>query len=199
MGTELRPAGFNYAVLPADVRRAAEGHAQAIHGLLRQTAANVIEIGRRLIEVHRQLGSRHYNTWLRAEFHRTQPVASNYEQVARKFANLACVEHFQPSALCILGRQKRDPRTVKAAIALARSGETITYKRANELVAQHEGPGRLAPHRLEHLRELVRSLAENITPADLDTLIDELGRLADELRQRRSQLTSSPHLTAAQA
>ena len=76
---------------------------------------------------------------------------------------------------------------------------TLSYKRANDLVAQHEGPGRLAPHRLDHLRELVRSLAENITPADLDTLIDELGRLADELRQRRSQLTSSPHLTAAQA
>src|SRR3990172_3209737 len=101
MAAKLEPAFFNYGVLSSKARRTAEGHARAIHALLRQTAANIIEIGRRLIEVHDALGSRHYGAWLRSEFAWTQSVASNYEQVARKFANLACVDHFQPSALCI--------------------------------------------------------------------------------------------------
>lgn len=190
--------GFNYEALDESIRERTREHAIRIHELKRSATGAVVEIGKRLIEVHEALG-RGYNAWLKAEFRWSQSVASNYEGVARKFGDLKCIEQFDASALYALARGNMNERVVKESVRRAEKGEIITHEKVVKLVRKllPNGRDQAAPailNRTVHdLRSSVRRLdVSSVPPADCLALAEELLELVMQLRAAASAAAAIP-------
>jgi len=186
----LKTVAFNYQALPENVRQLASDNAREISVILERTSAGIIEIGRRLIEVHEALGrNRHdaYSAWLTGCFRWTQATASNFEQVARKFGGLEnnVLNRFPPSALYALMRRNVAPEAVKESIARARKGEIIDRPTVARIIRQHtpEGaaPSTARPDPVFELRAFVRRQARELTPTQQKDFVAELLELARAL------------------
>src|SRR5690606_6574997 len=65
--------GFNYSAIDdPKTRKLARDHARAIRVQLEKTARAIVDIGRRLIEVHDTVGRENFQAWLKAEFRWSQ-------------------------------------------------------------------------------------------------------------------------------
>ena len=181
--------GFNYASIENQkLRRQAQDHACEIRKLLVGTSASIVEIGRRLIELHQALGSS-YSAFIKAEFDWSQPSASKFEAVAREFGDLDCLDRFQPSALQVLVNRKTDKRATKEAIRRARSGEVITLEGVRRIIRKHlpkdrqfagSAPGLGGP--LYRFTSSLRLLIAESTKAERKRLGEELLEVAIALR-----------------
>jgi len=183
--------GFNYAVLDEQNRKPTEEHAAAIRGLMKTTAEAIVDIGRRLQQVRHAIGANKFQAWIKAEFRIGQPVASNYMRAAAEFGDLDCLDQFQPTAIFDLGRGNIPPKAVEQAISEARSGKTITRKRAHQIIAAHQSSGELSPIVRDAARRLRSSLAAvadhveellSLPQEDVDFLVDQLLSVATQLR-----------------
>lgn len=177
-----QPVGFNYDATEKDVRVFLKDHAKHIHALLEKTSAAIVEIGRRLHEVRKELGPSAFQAWLKGEFRWSQPTASNYMQAAEKFGTLECLDQIQPSALICLARGNVDPRAVEETIKLAEAGEVITRKQAVEAIAkfmEHRGPAPVDP--IERVRSFVRNAWARLEAEPRKRLAEELAALAAQL------------------
>ncbi len=176
-----RRIGFNYGALGENASNARK-EAKAIHTLLETTAANVVEIGKRLIQARELIGRKYFQQWLKVEFRWTQSVASNYMTVAERFGTLKCLNQFQPSALYLLARRKVEPETVAAAVKRAHNGETITLTVAKEIFAEHQPAEakKAKPDEPRRLREVVNRWAGRM---GREELLNELLDIINELRR----------------
>ena len=181
---------FDYTALDPELRRAASRHAKAIQTHVANSTQAVIDIGHRLIELRQQLDGRQWRTWLTREFRWTRSVASNYMQVAEKFGDLATVSRFQPSALYTLARRYVPPRAITDAVALAKSGQTISKAVARQLIQKYK-PGSPTPA-LTNLRQAIARMSRRLDDltrsaprSGLATLANELAQLATKLRRVR--------------
>jgi hypothetical protein len=186
--------GFNYEALDAKDRNPVREHATAIRGLMKTAAEAIIEIGKRLTQVHGEIGPAKFYAWIKAEFRIGQPVASNYMRAAAEFGGLDCVDRFQPTALFDLARQNVPAKAVRQAVAEARAGKNVTRKRAHEIIAAHQESGELSPLAGDAARRLRSSLtmvADHVDELlalpqeDLDYLVDQLLSVATQLRTAR--------------
>jgi hypothetical protein len=177
-----RRIGFNYATLGGNAN-SARREAKAIHNLIESTAANVVQIGKRLNEAHGLVGRKHFQQWLKLEFRWTQSVASNYMSVADRFGDIGCLNQFQPSALYLLARRKVEHKTVAEAIKRAENGETITLSLAKEIFAklQPVEAKQVKPDEPRRLREVIKRWADRM---DHSELLEELQEIVHELRQK---------------
>ena len=136
----MSKVSFNYTALTNDkVRKQARDAATEIRAMLQVTGQHVVEIGNRLTAIKKALGPRAFGEWLKAEFEWTESVAQNHMLCARRFDGLDCLHQFQPYALYQLCRQATPDAAIKAAIKLAGSGELVTGRKANDLIAKHGG------------------------------------------------------------
>jgi hypothetical protein len=183
---------FNYDAVKNEAKRTlARDCAAKIHTMLKRTTADIIAIGRNLIEVHDAIGAGCYQAWLRAEFRWSQGTASNFETITRKFGELACVDNFQPAALTALCRKSISPKTVKKAIDLAERGEMVTGRVVRQLM-QRELATSQAPRDatlpallmkpIQDIRCAVRQLMK-LPGAQRMQFSDELLELAMQLRK----------------
>jgi Protein of unknown function (DUF3102) len=187
--------GFNYEALDAKHRKTTAEDAKAIRGLLERTAETHVEIGRRLWAVKQRIGRSSFQAWLRAEFRWSQSVASNYMQAASTFGTLDCLEKFQPSALFELSRRQTPKKAIENAIGEARSGQTITRKRAHEIIASFTPAGQPSPltqdavrrfrSSLNLLADRLDALIGSLKDEEVDLLVDQLSNIAAQLRSAR--------------
>lgn len=181
-------AGFDYEALESAIRRKSRDHAQAIHLIVKDTTENVLRIGQHLIAVREAMPQGRWLAWLKAEFRWSQPVASNFMQVAGKFGELDCVTQFQPSALYELIRGRMAPEAVTEAIAEARSGEVITSKHHAKNNAIEPSPLRRTA--LSRLRGYLTCFTQPLGPQKWDEIADALRDYADDLKLRVREIRS---------
>jgi Protein of unknown function (DUF3102) len=196
--------GFNYEAIESSLRRPTQQDATAIRDLTKRTGANIIEIGKRLLDVRQRLGKAQFGAWLRAELQWPQSTASKYMTAAERFGDIGdCLEQFQPHALFELSYQRVPVAAVERSIAKARSGEPITRRVAQELVSSIQpidtGHTPLSRDAVRRLRSSLNQMADQIDtivtamePADLDGLVDQLFDVAARLRAARKAPAPSP-------
>lgn len=185
---------FDYENLPASKRRQAQQEAGSIRRLLEKTAVNIVQIGLRLQLVRESLGREYFQEWLRGEFQWSQSVASNYMRAAVAFSGLDCLEHFQPSALYVLARRKVSPEARNDAIRLAREGELITRRRAEDIVQKHSGEiVARSGDEIRAVRNGTRRLIQRLRELDRERLRAAADDLAELVRELESVLEAHEH------
>lgn len=129
---------FDYAALDLETRSELQGWTSEIKGLVRQTADNVVCIGRRLTASKEKLGHGRFEDWLRAEFGWSLYSARRFMQVYRQFkTHKLCDLNIAISALYLLARPSTPEEARQEALEKARAGETITHSAAKEIVTGH--------------------------------------------------------------
>ena len=193
---------FDYTGLEPAPRQLAARSARAIATQLARSTKSVIDMGRRLIAVREQLDNRQWQAWLRSEFRWSRSVASNYMRVAEKFGDLNVVTRFQPSALYALARKYVSPKAIADAVALARSGQTVSQAIARRIIRRygtpHSGLNPVAElrRRIAKISKQVDDLTKSTARPKLTELADELEALAGQLR-RGYRRPSRPQLRLA--
>ena len=201
--TDEKSKGYDYRAIDAKLRRKVQRHAEQIHQLLERTTETIVEIGRRLIEVHSEIGRSRFQAWLKAEFRWSQPTASQFMSIAEQFGHLDCLNNFQPSALYKLAPKSVPAELVAEMIQRAESGETITHKMVADAIraatADEETDESLdaepepaaEPMKttvgklrfdLEGFRKMLEHARKQMPPADVVRLADQLMTLATELK-----------------
>jgi hypothetical protein len=121
---------------PKDIDAFCAAHAEAIRVLARRTAADIVEIGQRLIAVKETKSHGQWYQWLREEFDWAEPTARNFMHVAEAFKSATVTDlPIDVGALYVLAAPAV-PETIRdEAIELAEAGEHITKAKAEEMVA----------------------------------------------------------------
>jgi len=193
----VKIVAFNYEAIDNEAARGqAMDHAVNIHRLLKNGTAGIIEIGGRLNKAHQLLGRKRFATWCRVEFRFSQSVASNFMQIAAKFADLPHLEKYHASALYALARRAVDERAIRDCADVARGGEIVSKAAALEAIARYAPAAKVSrPDAVHQLRHQVRRLAGVIGN---QALADELINLALELRTAsRAAPTEAPEANEA--
>jgi hypothetical protein len=137
----MQPAlPFDYEALDADTRATVQRRTDKIRGLMRRAAQDIVDIGLELIGVKEDLPHGAFGPWLRAEFEWDIRQAQRFMAVAERFGECDNLSLMAPSALYLLAAPSTPEAARAEALALAESGEPITYGRAQEIVQNHQPP-----------------------------------------------------------
>lgn len=135
----MAQVSFQYDVIQdKTARKHAESQAKAIKDLIHRSGEAVVEIGRRLQEVHGAITPAMFRAWVEVEFSWTMSTVSNYMQAARVFGDVDCLGQFQPAGIVALARRNVPESVIQEALKLARGGSVITGKVAKRLL-DHAG------------------------------------------------------------
>jgi hypothetical protein len=112
-------------------------HAEAIRTLVKRAAADIVEIGRRLIAVKALLAHGEWLPWLKREFDWSEQTARNFMNVAEAFKiqNGVLDLPIDLGALYALARPSTPEPARQTALKQAASGERITLDKAEAIVA----------------------------------------------------------------
>lgn len=127
---------FDYSQLDTETRIVVQQRTEEIKVLVRRSAQDIIDIGSKLIDVKARLGHGNFGGWLDSEFGWTDRTARQFMSVSEKFKteNFSVLE-IGASALYLLASPST-PETARAeAIERAQSGEVISHKVAQGIVA----------------------------------------------------------------
>lgn len=124
---------FDYTSLDLEVSQYVQQRTGEIRSLMKRTAQDIIEIGQRLISVKEKLGHGCFLDWIEAEFEWSYPTAARFIQVANYFSKNYQIDKFAPSALYLLAAPSTPETARSEAIALAATGEQITYTAAKAI------------------------------------------------------------------
>ncbi len=152
------------ANMDSEVSAFVQERTSEIKALVNRTARDIIEIGKKLIQVKEELGHGRFGAWLKAEFKWDERTARNFMYVADKFKSENFTDlDFAPSALYLLAAPSTPEEALQSALELAEKGETISHALAKELVERHKEENQL-PN--------VTSLADDDNQAKLESRKD---------------------------
>lgn len=153
---DMTTQGFDYASLDKHTRESVRRAAGEIKDRLKRSSEDVVEIGRRLIEVKGTLGYGRFGEWLKAEFQWTAMSASRMMRAAEfaKSNNLLDAK-VTPSALYLLSSSSTPESVVGDFVGRAERGEVVTHAEVKQVVEARRvpPPGRKA--------DLAAAYAEN--------------------------------------
>jgi hypothetical protein len=130
-----RPVPFDYTALTEPDRQFVADQVGAIRSLVERTAADIIDIGRRLLAVKDRLPYGQFGDWLAAEFAMTARTAQNFMNVARAFKNETVSDlRIGTKALYMLASPSVPETVREEAIERSEAGEHITPTKARELI-----------------------------------------------------------------
>lgn len=134
-----QPTQFDFAVLDETTAAFVSARTREIRALVKRSAADIIEIGQKLIEVKERLPHGEFGRWVDAEFGWQERMAQNFMRVAETFksANFADLD-IAPSALYLLAAPSTPEAAVEEAVTQASNGTAVTYTAARELVERHK-------------------------------------------------------------
>ena len=189
MNNGSKITGFNYSVLGAEYGEMVEMKTKSIRLLMHRTTKSILEIGRVLAEVRDVIRRKHFSAWLEAEFSWSAATADKWIRLNKMFGDLDCVDQFRIESLLHLSRKHVNEQAVSEAIDLARSGVRVTVKRANKLVAKYQ-PDRPATtdvtrDLLHRIGNYINHTTQTLTPEQIESIADELVRVAERLRRGR--------------
>ncbi len=125
--------------LQADNQLLIQQRTHEIKNLIRRTANNIIEIGKKLHEVKQLLGHGHFGNWLRTEFNWSVATATKMMQASERFENVNFTNlTFAPSAIYLLAAPSTPKKAVTEALAKAKQGKPITYTLAKQIVGHYK-------------------------------------------------------------
>jgi Protein of unknown function (DUF3102) len=130
---------FDYDSLDSEIRTIVEQHTIEIKGLIRRTAQDNIDIGKKLSEVKQHLGHGKFALWLKAEFEWNEWTARKFIKVAQKFKSVNFTDlSIATSALYLLASSSTPDYACSEILALAAQGEVISYTKAKTIVSYHQ-------------------------------------------------------------
>ena len=166
------------------------GQAEAIRVLVQRTAADILDIGRRLIEVKRRLPHGDWLPWLKVEFGWTEQTARKFMRVAEtlgkpklEFDLSDCT--IDAGALYMIAAPDAAPELREEVVAQARDGKRITLEEAEKIAAKQ-------------VAEAVKTAREEreIAVRQRQQLVDVVADLQAEMKER-AQAEDAPTLDDA--
>lgn len=108
--------------------------------LKRQTAANIIEIGKRLIEAKKMVGHGNWLAYLREKVQFSERTARNFMRAAEEFSNRQALADLEPSKVYLLLEAPPEEREVLAEKAQDMSKRELeaAVREANRLRKEAE-------------------------------------------------------------
>ena len=138
---DIEQKKFDYAELEAEISQFVRQQTGEIQALVKRTAQDIIEIGQKLNAVKEKLKHGSFTDWIETEFHWSYPTAARFMQVADRFGSqIYQIDKFAPSAMYELAAPSTSKQALEEAIALAASGECITYSKAKALRKKYKLP-----------------------------------------------------------
>lgn len=154
--------------------------------LKRQTAANIIEIGKRLIEAKKLVGHGNWLAYLREQVQFSERTARNFMRAAEEFSNRQPVADLEPSKVYLLleaPEEVRDELAAKAADMTKRELEAAV-REANRLRKEAEEAKRRAEAAEAKAKEL-----ENRPPQIVErTVVKEVVKPDPELARQHEEV-----------
>lgn len=129
---------FDYSALDIESRIVVQQRAQEIKGLMRRAGEDIVEIGRKMLEVKARLPHGRFTPWLEAEFGCSQDTANNFMRVAQRFGNNPKLSEFAPSALYLLAAPSTPDSARQEALDRVEAGESIGPSAAKEIITEHK-------------------------------------------------------------
>lgn len=125
---------FDYGALDTATRLFVEQRTEAIRGLMKRAAEDIIQIGGYLSEVKEKLGHGQWEAWLRTEFDWSLSAAVKFIQVHARFKSVNFTDfRIAPSALYLLSAPSTPESVRNEAIARAELGQPVTHAVAKDL------------------------------------------------------------------
>jgi Protein of unknown function (DUF3102) len=130
---------FDYNSVSDKIRVVVQQQTIEIKRLVKRTAQDNIDIGKRLSEVKQQLGHGKFKAWLEAEFNWREWTARKFMQVARKFKSVNFTDlSVSTSALYLLSSSSTPEHACKEVLERATQGEDISFTKAKNIIAKHQ-------------------------------------------------------------
>lgn len=150
---------FDYSDVPERIALATKAAAVIIRADLRLIQFNIIDVGRKLIEIKDWLGHGKFLKWIAAEFGMSDQTAHNYMNVTRRFGDGQIPNglEFQPSVLYMLASPSTSGEVVEAMVEQAKAGHKVT--RDDVLALKREIGASVARLPMEAQREVLGEIA----------------------------------------
>jgi Protein of unknown function (DUF3102) len=205
---------FDYTNLDVEISQFVRQQTGEIQALVKRTAQDIIEIGQKLNAVKDKLKHGRFTDWIEAEFHWSYPTAARFMQVADRFGSqIYQIDKFAPSAMYELAAPSTPKPALEEAIAIAATGENITYSKAKALKQKYSSssakskPEKSKPEKLKldtsavnaaTLTETqkivaIRSLHAPPLPAEEIAVAHHLGRGTQNVASKNTQVSRSEH------
>jgi hypothetical protein len=152
---------FDYDVLDSETRIVVSQRAEEIRALLKRTSQDIVDIGRKLIQVKEYLGHGKFLNWIEAEFGCSNDSAERYMNVARRLGQIPHGAEFEAKALYLLTAKSTPEAACQEALHIATQGVLITYTKAQEIVSRYPREARSPKRNLA----VVRANEERATSA----------------------------------
>jgi hypothetical protein len=143
---------FDYRTLPVsqEVRDELKAAAQHIRGVLKQTLAGVIAMGKQLAIAKRKLGHGYFLQWISAEFCLSDRTAENYIRAAEWCADkFETVSNLQPAAVYLLASSRTPESAKQDVMTRLQKGEEVTVGAVRVLVRHARAREKLEPREAE--------------------------------------------------
>lgn len=124
---------FNYESLDPETRSELIARTQEIHALVRRTARNVVQIGRKLAAIRERLGDQ-FVSWLNLEFAWSERAAYNFISVWKQFGDQEMIDQIAPSALYLLAAPSTPLEVKQSVVKLVKQGQRVTHKAVKGLI-----------------------------------------------------------------
>jgi hypothetical protein len=146
-GNQVAGVGcFEYRALPVseEVRDELKASARLIRGILQQTLANVVAIGKELAIAKKKVGHGNFLKWIAAEFGFSDRSAANYMRAAEWCADkFETVSNLQPATVYLLASNGTPESVKNEVIARLQKGEVVTPDVARMLAREARATERL--------------------------------------------------------
>lgn len=132
--SEVATQNFNYDLVPQENRNLVMTKTIETKVLVRQTAQGIIEIGKNLIEIKKNVGHGNWLPWLESEMAWSQSNANRFIQAAERFGNYPDRGNlnYSPRVIFALAEKSTPDEVIGSASEAQETGEKITEKWVKE-------------------------------------------------------------------
>lgn len=183
--SDLIQLSFDYSVLsPEQAQRTQE----AEYRIIGRTQKTIVENGRDLLAVKRDIGHGHFVNWLQS-IGLSKQTAERWMNVAENFGEKTHHESFENSALYLLSTSKVPESAREEAKERAEAGEKITEEIARQIRDAHKAKEQAEQQAQLAQQELFQSRAESHNAIiRLSQQIEDLQKQRDERQHQISTL-----------
>ena len=143
ISTAVQTTSFDYGTLADGAF--IQSQAEAIRGLMKQTAESVIDIGRRLLIVKKRLPGQ-FGEWISVEFDWSHDTAGRFMNVAERLGDNPHYAEFKPTVLYALAKPSTPDAAIDEALERVEAGEDLSVADAKKIIARHREPAKKIPH-----------------------------------------------------
>ena len=151
---------------------------------LGQTAQNILEVGKRLIQAKVLLPHGEFGDWLEKNFSLSQQTASNFMRCAERFANYQSISNFKPTQMIAMLALPADETEefIEAKAAAGTPVEDMTVKQLRDEIQQWKSKAEVNANAVNEKDRRISELATRFN--DLQNQKAQLQRNLDTARDQ---------------